>query len=41
MTLDEFRALPAHKQDEYTQSPDCPVEFKVDYFDDGDYYEDD
>ena len=35
MTEHEFHELPAHKQDEYTQTPDCPVEAKaLWYFDD-------
>lgn len=36
MTLEKFRLMPPHKQDEYTQRPDCPVEIKVEYLDDGD-----
>ena len=34
MTADEFNFLPAHKQDEYTQRPDCPIEIKELYLDD-------
>ena len=36
MTLEKFRSMPPHKQDEYTQHPDCPVAIKVEYLDDGD-----
>ena len=40
MTEHEFHELPAHKQDEYTQTPDCPVEAKaLWYFDDGEFYD--
>ena len=40
MTEHEFYELPAHKQDEYTQTPDCPVEAKaLWYFDDGEFYD--
>ena len=41
MTREEFSQLPAPVQDEVTQDPDCPIDFKREYLGEFDDFDDD